>query len=179
MTIIALNKRGHAKQFFPGVFCISKKGQVSIEFILLIVIALVYIYGTVGPLINDATTAAEDVQRVSDTKISAQKLANAINEAAAGSGESKRTIHLIVPAKATVKCDSAKITFVVDISKLQSRLAPSTVCVEKTDSDGKAYFECTSSLDLLATPTCTPNEMQGPLFKAVIVTNSAGVITIG
>ncbi len=155
----------------------NKRGQVSIEFILLIVIALVYIYGTVWPLIDDARFAAEDVQRVSDTKISAQKLANALNEAAANSGESKRTIHLLVPNKASISCDTAnsEIDFTVNVNKMHGRPAPSENCSETGDP---LYFECTSSIALLDTPTCTPNKIQGPLVRAVVVTNSSGVITV-
>lgn len=158
---------------------------MSIEFILLIVITLVYIYGTVWPLINDAIFAAEDVQRVSDTKIAAQKLANAVNEAAAGSGESKRTIHLLVPAGASIECDSAnkKINYAVDVNNLHERnpLAkdPTGIgCERKALVPTPANFKCTSSIALLESINCTT--LQGPLFKAIVITkNSAGVITVG
>lgn len=174
----------------------NNKGQVSIEFILLIVIAMVYIYGTVRPLINDATTAAEDVQRVSDTKISAQKLANAINEAAAGSGESKRTIHLLVPKGVEgglrgtrIECDSPnnKINYIVEISTLHERNpmqeSANIGCTPQTDpldSLKILYYECKSSITCLsgAVPGNCP-AMIGPLFKAFAVTRDAsGVVQV-
>lgn len=180
-----MNKRGQAiaKQlpFFPGVFAKRQKGQVSIEFILLIVITLVYIYGTVWPLINDATVAAEDVQRVSDTKISAQKLANALNEAAANSGESKKTIHLLVPNKASISCSGNQINFTVDVNKMNEKRPKPRGCEE---IGSPPYFECSASIALLQTAVpsnCASLKIQGPLppFKAYAITrDSAGVIKV-
>ncbi|MDP2974139.1 MAG: hypothetical protein Q8N60_03750 [Candidatus Diapherotrites archaeon] len=170
----------------------NKRGQVSIEFILLIVITLVYIYGTVWPLINDAIVAAEDVQRVSDTKISAQKLANAINEAAAGSGESKRTIHLLIPNDASIECNSAdnKIEYSVEVDNLYCR-QPSEECLYfegiiqrqadtcATSTASEKYFKCSASISMIAgaVPGSCPS-LVGPLFDAIVVEKPGGAISV-
>ena len=60
---------------------IGRKGQVSIEFILIVTIALFYIITVVWPIVNESITASEDVQGISATKISAMKIANELNEA--------------------------------------------------------------------------------------------------
>ena len=170
----------------------NKRGQVSIEFILLIVITLVYIYGTVWPLINDAIVAAEDVQRVSDTKISAQKLANAINEAAAGSGESKRTIHLLLPADASISCNAGenKIDYSLEVDNLHCR-QPSAECAYfegstqkdpltcATSSADEKHFECSTSISMVAgavSGSCP--SLVGPSFEAIIVQKTGGAISV-
>ena len=152
------------------------RGQVSIEFILLIIIGLIYIHTAIWPVVNDAAAAAEDVKAVSDTKIAAQKLANAMNEAAASNGESRKTIQLFLPAGAAMACDPGnnEIKYGLQITGLYKRVPVG--CVTPTD--------CTGSVKLLAgaNPDCTAitqaGKIEGPLFKEVVVEKIGGSISV-
>ena len=101
-------------------FLKNKKGQVSIEFILIILILLIYIYSVILPTLNISTDTLQDVTRLSQTKFAAQKLGMAINQLEANKGDGKKTISLFVPEGATVTCDGPgnQISFVVEMSDL-------------------------------------------------------------
>ncbi len=169
---------------------LNKKGQISIEFLIIIIVSLIYIHSVTKPILVDtATAAAEDVKRLADAKIAAQRLADAINEAAAASGESKKTIHVFLPANASVSCnaDDDKIDYSATISNVGCRdpdanpeegpcdYSEAEECIGPSGS-----FECSSSIALLAgaNPSCPT--MEGPLYMAVeVIKNSAGEISVG
>lgn len=175
---------------------VKSRGQVSIEFLLIIIISLIYIYTVARPvLVDTGAAAAEDVKRVSDAKIAAQKLANSINEAAAGSGESKRTVHLFLPAKASVACGENVIEYTAKIANLYCRNPLEKKTEEQPISEGactysagncsgppyEGEYECGGSIELLdsADPNCDAvGSIEGPLYRAVVVEKGAAGITV-
>lgn len=102
---------------------------------MLIVIALVYINAVSRPLLIDSSTmAADDVKNVGDAKIGAQKLANAVNAAAASGGESKKQVLVYLPEGTSISCDTSvltdkKITYSATVSNQYCR-AYSTIAEE-------------------------------------------------
>jgi len=157
---------------------VNRRGQVSIEFILLIVIVLVYIYMTVWPLMEDATASADDVKRVSETKIGAMKIANALNEAAVNSGDSRKTISILVPVDAAIECNGTdeRIEYSINIKKMHGRRAPldkaEGIGCEELGRAGEEYYSCQSFVSLLsgAVPTeCGSIQITGPLFDRFVV----------
>lgn len=94
-------------------FSLNKKGQVALEFIFLISIAMVYLSAVVLPSFEIAKNSASDVTELAQARMSAEKLANTIDAVASSSNGAKQTIILLVPPRTTMKCDTAnqKIVF--------------------------------------------------------------------
>ncbi len=78
------------------------KGQTTIEFLLVTLIALVYLQAVVQPGILQSTGSLEDVQRITQAKIEAQKIANAIEEISLISGSAKKEVMLLIPKKTEI-----------------------------------------------------------------------------
>jgi uncharacterized protein (UPF0333 family) len=162
-----------------GAVVLNNRAQVSIEFIIIIVISLIYINVVTSPLlITTSTAAAQDVKKVGDAKIAAQTLANAINSAAANSGESRKTVQLFLPAETGLSCDTAiqMINYTVKITDLSGRTPFG--CSSATDCGGSVRL--IASPGGLTCPACdTSTSCEGPFYKAFAVTkNSAGAITV-
>jgi len=159
---------------------LRQKGQVSIEFILIVVIALVYISGFVWPSIEIASSAATDVKAVADTKASAMKIATALDEAAVSNGDMKKTVSIFLPNGATLNCDAAnnEIDYELLISYIEN-WEPGD-CVLYIDSEGNDFTECSSSISVLqdAVPANCPEIIEGPLFRELEIEKAAGAITV-
>jgi len=167
---------------------IGRKGQVSIEFILIVTIALFYITSVVWPIVLDSTAAAEDVQGVSVTKISAMKIANALNEAESSNGDMKKTISIALPNKAIIESpdpndsnpDKIKFTVYVDASggnpdEINCEPGDTEVINEETII---LNYECGSTIDLITGAGTTFN-ITGPIFKDFVIEKTTGTVSAG
>lgn len=92
------------------------------EFILIVLIALIYIHSVIQPNVEISSKSADDVTRLSQAKIAAQKLSSAINELEANQSDGKKTITLLVPKNSSVRCDilGNKIFFSTTMSSIKS-----------------------------------------------------------
>ncbi len=84
-----------------------KKGQTSIEFMLLIVISLLYIQTVISPNVNESLLSVSDTARIGEARLATEKLANAINYVAASNSESKTTVNLFIPDRTIISCDES------------------------------------------------------------------------
>jgi len=84
-----------------------KKGQTSIEFMLLIVISLLYIQTVISPNVNESLLSVSDTARVGQARLATEKLTNAINYVAASNSESKTTVNLFIPDRTIITCDES------------------------------------------------------------------------
>ena len=161
---------------------IGKKGQVSIEFILIVTIALFYITTVVWPIVNESTTATEDVQGISATKISAMKIANALNEAASSNGDMKKTINIALPDKASVSSDGSDIIALIAFVNASGGNPDELNCVDgEIETVGTETtllnYECTSTIDLI-TGAGTAFDITGPIFKDYVIEKENAVISV-
>ena len=173
-----------------------EKGQVSIEFILIVTIALVYIYGVIWPIVDNSTNVATDIKAVADTKISAMKLANAVNEASVSSGDMKKTINIFLPEGGEITCNTgeSKIDFntmVAYVGKWEVGFDPEIMnpnpanCIAVLDSidpvnNRPIGFNCGSSVSLLEPlqEDC-PGTMVGAIFRKFVVQKTGGTVSMG
>ncbi|MBU1120877.1 hypothetical protein KJ660_03270, partial [Candidatus Micrarchaeota archaeon] len=84
---------------------IGRKGQASIEFMLLIVLILLYIQTIIQPMIIEGTNSLDDTMRVGRSRFAAEKLANTINYVNSLSGEAKSTVSIFIPDRSRIYCD--------------------------------------------------------------------------
>lgn len=172
---------------------LKEKGQVSIEFILIITIALIYLNTVVWPSVENSSQAAFDVKAVADTKVSAMKLSNAVNEAATSSGNMKKTINIFIPkdGKITIATGATSINYEILISYMDNfnpmdkvdGIGCSPFPAPPADPEG---FLCTSTVNILASaannlslPTDpNPFEIEGPRFGQLVVEKSGTAISV-
>ena len=162
----------------------GKKGQISIEFILVILIALIYIYSVIQPTVLNASQSTEDVARLSQAKLAAQKLAGAINQLEMGGDEGKKTITLFVPKGSSVECRSDRIVFTAMMSNL--RKPPQCIATPTSPCDyGCIDRSCRGFITLVGgTPNCDflgvaeINASTGNIFKEVVAIRDASGVRV-
>lgn len=137
----------------------GSKGQISIEFIMLLLVILILFYAVVIPNLDFASFATQDVSRLSQTKLAAQELANSVETVSASAKGARQTITIFIPAKSEINlnCSTVPKTIVfssiVDYSKgldsLTSNNPPgSSKCVSINPSVQGAPLNCTGKIEL-------------------------------
>lgn len=96
--------------------CMKGKGQVAVEFMLLIIVMLLYLQIIIQPTLDFSAKAASDITNVAQTKLAAQTLANAVDEVYLSSS-GKQTLQLFIPEAATIGCAANSITFRIIVSE--------------------------------------------------------------
>jgi len=168
------------------VAVLSKKGQISVEFILLVVICLIYIAGAIWPIMGQGADAAGDVKAVADAKLSSMKLAKALNQASLSSGDMKKTFNLYLGPDSVIACDfpNNEIDYTVTVSYINAISNPDTVNCSQVDVAGEPVgWRCSSSVELLSgavAPSCPAMQTGGDtsLFRSVVVEKQAGAISV-
>lgn len=82
----------------------NRKGQASIEFILLIILMLLYVQTIILPAIDMSKSSVKGTMGLGEAVFAGEKIANAINYVGSGSGEGKETISVYLPAESTISC---------------------------------------------------------------------------
>ncbi|MCR4335728.1 MAG: hypothetical protein NUV57_04280 [archaeon] len=88
-------------------FNTNVKGQASIEFLFVMLIAIVFIVAIVQPSADLASNSTKDVANLTQLKISAEKLASTIEFVSLSGTGTRQTITITVPKESTLKCDPA------------------------------------------------------------------------
>lgn len=75
----------------------ESRGQVSAEFLLLILVVLIIFAGVTIPLLGSSINATTDISKSSDAKSSLIEIANAVNIVYANGPGAKRTVDVYIP----------------------------------------------------------------------------------
>lgn len=93
------------------------RGQISAEYLLLIVVILIIISAVTIPLLGKSVDASNDVSNVADTKSAVTEIANAVNIVYANGPGAKRTLDVYIPKSNTQFQSGANyVSMVVDLS---------------------------------------------------------------
>lgn len=96
----------------------NTKGQTSIEFLIIVLIIVVYLFTVTKPIIESSQGTIEDIKNLNQTKEETQKLIDSINKINNYSTNSKETIILITPKYSTIYCNNdGNIGFKTEINK--------------------------------------------------------------
>ena len=155
-------------------FVKGEKGQVSIEFIFIFMIAIIYIFSVVEPGLAVAEASIGDVSNTSQTRLAASKLSNSINELLLSEGDGKKTINILVPEGGKIICDNTveqfaaqpRISFSVALSE---QLATVEKCTDRL---------CKKDLYLLSDSVTCQKTFSGKNFFTVIVKKENGEVNV-
>ncbi|MGC9516098.1 MAG: class III signal peptide-containing protein [Methanomicrobiales archaeon] len=75
----------------------DSRGQVSVEYLLILLVILIVLGSVTIPLIGSSIEASTDVSTVSDAKAAVDSIANAANVVYSNGPESKRTLDVYIP----------------------------------------------------------------------------------
>ncbi|HLD58833.1 MAG TPA: hypothetical protein VI977_04305 [archaeon] len=89
----------------------NSRGQVSIEFIFLLLFIIIYITAVVMPMVNFSNNSAEEISRLGNAKIAAQKIAGTIDSVGLSPNSAKSTISVFLPEKSAITCESGSIDY--------------------------------------------------------------------
>jgi uncharacterized protein (UPF0333 family) len=114
----------------------KNKGQISIEFIMLILIIVIYLLTITRPLVNDSKSVIEDVHLIVRTESESKRIINSIIEVAMLGEGSKKTLELQIPQNAKIFCNTDNsISFDLNLQKpLDEQISEcdnNTCCLEK------------------------------------------------
>ena len=75
----------------------NEKGQTSIEFMIIILIVIVYLVTVTRPLVEIAYISIEDIKSLTQTNNETQKILQTINRVNNFSAGTQETIQLVIP----------------------------------------------------------------------------------
>ncbi len=160
-------------------------GQIALEFMLLLVFILVFISAIVLPNAEFAGATTQEIERLGQARIAAEKIANTANRLQHQSSDAKQTIIVFVPKDSNLLCEpgaDGNIGFEVE---LQS--APATACESDFDrvAPGSAFI-CTKrfpipDLNCCAAGICDPQAspfVEGKQSITLVVEKKPGRIAV-
>lgn len=93
------------------------KGQISAEYLLLIVVILTILTAVTIPLMGQSIDASNDVSWTSDAKVAVETVANAVNIVYSNGPGSKRTFDIYIPRDGMVlQASGSDITIATTLS---------------------------------------------------------------
>ena len=84
---------------------LKMKGQISIEFIIILVIMLIYIQTMIQPMMDASINSTQEVNALGQTRSATEKLVNAVDFVALSASSTKQQIHFYLPANVTLSCN--------------------------------------------------------------------------
>ncbi len=142
-----------------------QKGQAVIEFILLILIIVVYLVSVTMPMVENTQKIIEDTENITRANNECQKITNSINEINLFGNESKQTLVLFVPKNTTINCDNTLgITF-------KTQLTQTPFPVNCTNGICTKTFKTNTPLN------CLLKEIKGPQKINVLIRKINDTIT--
>ena len=154
----------------PKGSCKMRKGQAAIEFILLVVVMLLFINTAIITNANTASDAALDVSKVGKARLAVDKLVNSINYVGFGGEGTKQTVAVFVPENVIITCNpgagSGTIGFSVTLQGSASGC---------TDVSGS--FVCQKNIEVyddVALGCSAPASVVGPTLVNYTITKGSG-----
>ncbi|MBI2598001.1 MAG: hypothetical protein HYW50_02295 [Candidatus Diapherotrites archaeon] len=83
---------------------LNSKGQLSVEFIFILITMLLFVETIIQPNILEAEKISKEMFGLGYTALAAEKIVNAIDLVQASGGETRQTINIYVPENAKIKC---------------------------------------------------------------------------
>jgi len=100
---------------------IDEKGQVSVEYLMLIFVAILIVGTVTIPLVGKAIDASNDISKASDAKIAVKAIANAADIVYANGPGAKRTVSFYIPQDGTLNCGNNMVYFTIKLSDNTTR----------------------------------------------------------
>ncbi len=94
----------------------DNKGQMSVEYLLVVLVVILVLSIVTIPLISNSIDASNDVSHSSDAKVSASTIANAADTVYANGPGAKRTISFYIPESTKIILSDKKVIIPIQSS---------------------------------------------------------------
>jgi uncharacterized protein (UPF0333 family) len=121
-----------------------KKGQISFEFIMLLLVLLFFLITVINPIAETATTSIQDVSRVSQAVNAGKKLSSAINYVASAGDGTTQIINLFLPKKTKIEINETELKVII---QTESDAGLIENCSAEED-----VWKCTKIIPLITSP---------------------------
>jgi uncharacterized protein (UPF0333 family) len=126
-----------------------KKGQISFEFIMLLLVLLFFLITVINPIAETATTSIQDVSRVSQAVNAGKKLSSAINYVASAGDGTTQIINLFLPKKTKIEINETELKVII---QTESDAGLIENCSAEED-----VWKCTKIIPLITSPEININ----------------------
>lgn len=126
-----------------------QKGQATIEFIFIILILIIYIFGVTKPIIENTQGIIEDIENISKANLATQQLTQITNKISLLGTGSKETITLFIPNNTKINCAN-NFEFEVQINKTGNNtnvnLCENNICKKTFMVRNGITLDCTENV---------------------------------
>ena len=165
--------RDFARYRRPVIGDYMKQGQVSIEFMLLVVFVLVFLGTAVFPSLDLGVATVRDVRGIAESRVAAEKIANSL-ESLKGQGVAAReTMTILVPQNGLISCDATPPNGIVFSFALNG---PSVTACQNDDDANDSL--CTKKFKVGFAFSCANFPIQGPQAASVVIQKSPANATV-
>ncbi len=173
-----------------------ERGQASIEFLLILVVSLLYIVAVIQPNADIASNAMNDTANLAKLRASADKLVNAVQYVSISGAGTRQTIEIVIPPQSKIYCNTTnptqqKIGFSYLVVPPEAGLEQISARVpeecknnadDDTALDPDADKKCTKELNAGTSFSCSPSEVntgvQGAIFIAKVEKTVSGTTAV-
>jgi len=154
----------------------NKKGQIAIEYIILISILLLFFQAIIYPNVNFSENMVQDIHGITQTKQSIDKLSNDLSSFVSSSGYGKRLVYFYLPTSSKIICDGTTIDYNITISSQSPQ--PNISNCRDVDNPNTCYFS--KQLFIGSFSLNCPADGIGPGYNGYleIEKTSAGVLNV-
>ena len=161
---------------------LNNKGQLSIEFMLILIVSIVYINNVIFPTIDFGQTTLNEIYGLGQTRLVAQKIANTVDSLSLQTTDAQQTILVNIPKDGKIECGTGaaikhiKFTFIISPENESEKCQDDPATASVVDN-----ILCTKNIPVkIPNLTCdsTSFPLLGPQQKQLVVKRIGTGITI-
>ncbi len=128
-----------------------KKGQTSLEFVMLLLVLLFFLITVINPIAETAVKSIEDVARVSQATTAGKKLATSINYVASSGNQTSQHINLYLPKTTNITINNTTHELTINV-KTKTSMDTITGCKGILPPNNTEYtWECSKTIPITST----------------------------
>lgn len=158
----------------------NQKGQISLEFMLLLVFLLLYLSTSLLPGIELAARSTQEVESIGQARIAAQKIVSTIDRLQSQTSGARQTITIFIPKDVNIFCSDGTPDIIGFSFELKG---PPVIACENDDDNPQDPIKCTRKYPTTAgnTVSCssgTDNILGGQTVN-IVVSKGQSTTTVG
>lgn len=158
-----------------------QRGQATVEFVLVLLIAVAYVGAIIQPNADYASNSMQDVANLGKLSVSAQKISNAVQYVSVSGGGTKQTIEVVVPQGANILCDTDGLEDDSLVFSYTLKSGKGIAACEGDIDDPQISEICTRRITVGPNFSCetpTTDSVIGPgIYRAAIEKDAAGLLS--
>ena len=147
------------------------RGQATVEFLLTLVIVLIFIVTIINPNADLASKSVQDTTNLAKLRVSIEKLSGAIKYASVSGSGTKETLLLIIPQDGNIICtpNQAVAPFNTDLNLVYLLKSGEGITSCEIDDDNPANStRCTRTIRIGTSFKCNNPPVPAGIYRATV-----------